>query len=92
MPAPPELLDLVQRFKCNLDQYKRSSYNETQVRVDYIDPFFELLGWDVHNRQGFAEQYRDVLHIESTDAQINRLVYELYELSAEEIAIVEGGV
>lgn len=62
MPAPPELLDLVQRFKRNLDQYKRSSYNETQVRVDYIDPFFELLGWDVHNRQGFAEQYRDVVH------------------------------
>ncbi len=28
--------------------------------------------------------------IESTDRQIDRLVYELYELSHEEIAIVEG--
>ena len=28
--------------------------------------------------------------IDATDTQIDRLVYELYELSAEEIRIVEG--
>ena len=28
--------------------------------------------------------------IDATDRQIDRLVYELYELTAEEIAIVEG--
>ena len=62
MAAPKQLLELVERFKRNLDQYKNQSYNETQVRVDYIDPFFELLGWDVYNRQGYAEQYREVVH------------------------------
>ena len=28
--------------------------------------------------------------IDATDAEINRLVYELYQLTDEEIAIVEG--
>ena len=34
---------------------------------------------------------RDLLqrHIAATDEQIDRLVYELYELTADEIAIVE---
>ena len=39
---------LVERFDENIDIYKRGDYNETQTRVDYIDPFFEALGWDVH--------------------------------------------
>ena len=29
--------------------------------------------------------------IEATDRQIDRLVYQLYELTPEDIAIVEGG-
>ncbi len=62
MPAPAELLDLIERFRRNLDSYHRGDYNETQLRVDYLDPFFELLGWDMHNRKGYAEAYRDVIH------------------------------
>ena len=27
-----------------------------------MDPFFEALGWDVRNAQGYAEQYKDVVH------------------------------
>jgi hypothetical protein len=27
-----------------------------------VDPFFEALGWDVNNRQGYAEAYKDVIH------------------------------
>src|SRR5439155_24789475 len=29
---------------------------------EFIDPFFESLGWDIANRQGFAEPYKDVVH------------------------------
>jgi hypothetical protein len=36
------------------------------------------------------EQERLQREIESTDAQIDRLVYELYGLTGEEIKIVEG--
>ena len=54
--------ELVDRFRYNLDVYKKSTYNETQVRREFIDPFFEALGWDVSNKQGFAEQYKEVVH------------------------------
>ena len=62
MPAPAAIIDLVARFRANLDSYKRGLYNETQVRREFIDPFFEALGWDVDNEQGYAEAYKDVIH------------------------------
>jgi type I restriction-modification system DNA methylase subunit len=38
------------------------SYNETQVRREFLDPFFKALGWDIDNEQGYAEGYKDVIH------------------------------
>ena len=40
-------------------------YNETQVRREFIDPFFEALGWDIQNRQGYSEQFKQVVHEDS---------------------------
>jgi len=60
--AKTKVGSLVERFARNLDVYKRAEYKETQVRVEFIDPFFEALGWDVRNVQGYAEQYKDVVH------------------------------
>ena len=65
MPAPQVILDLVARFVEHKETYKSSSYNETQVRRDFIDPFFRELGWDVDNSAGYAEAYRDVVHEDS---------------------------
>ena len=62
MPVPSVVRELVDRFHQNLDAYKRDEYKETQVRVEFIDPLFESLGWDVHNIGGYAEQYKDVIH------------------------------
>ena len=62
MPAPQIIHDLIERFERNLDAYKSGSYNETQVRREFIDLFFEALGWDVNNREGNAEAYKDVIH------------------------------
>jgi len=62
MGAPAKMLQLVEQFERNLPAYKQGRYNETQVRVEFIDPFFEELGWDVANRQGYAEPYKDVVH------------------------------
>ncbi|RKX66338.1 hypothetical protein DRP44_04390, partial [candidate division TA06 bacterium] len=56
-----KIRELVDRFKQNIDQYKKSTYDEANTRVDFIDPFFESLGWDVANRNGYAEQYREVV-------------------------------
>jgi len=60
--VPSIVMELVDRFRRNLDVYKHDEYKETQVRVEFIDPLFETLGWDVRNVQGHAEQYKDVIH------------------------------
>ena len=60
--APPSIVDLVQRFTQNRDSYTAHYYNETQLRREFLDPFFDALGWDVANRQGYAEAYKEVIH------------------------------
>src|SRR3989337_2564061 len=60
--AKRKIGEMVERFQRNIDAYKGGSYNETQVRREFVDPFFEALGWDVANRAGYAEQYKDVVH------------------------------
>jgi hypothetical protein len=62
VPVPPEVLDLVERFERNADAYHSPTYNETQVRREFIDPLFKYLGWDIDNTQGYAEPYKDVIH------------------------------
>jgi hypothetical protein len=62
MAARAKILDLVERFQRNLKEYKQGNYNETQLRREFIDPFFEELGWDVVNKQGYAEAYKEVVH------------------------------
>ena len=62
MKPPDRIKELVQIFDYNLDSYKSASYNETQARREFIDPFFEELGWDITNKQGYAEAYKDVIH------------------------------
>jgi type I restriction-modification system DNA methylase subunit len=60
--AAKKLSSLIDRFQNNLDAYRSPAYNETQLRIEFIDPFFEALGWDVANKAGYAEQYKDVIH------------------------------
>ena len=62
MEIPTKVLELIERFKRNLDDYKRPEYKEARLRAEFIDPFFEALGWDVRNEEGFAEQYKEVVH------------------------------
>ena len=60
--CPKPILDLIVRFDLHRDTYQRETYNETQVRREFIDPFFKALGWDVDNEQGHAEAYKNVIH------------------------------
>ncbi len=62
MPAPKIALELIDRFDRNLDAYRSGHYNEAQVRAEFIAPFFEALGWDIYNKEGIAEAYKDVVH------------------------------
>jgi len=60
--AYKKISELVERFTDQYDSYKKSDYNETLTRRDFIDPFFKVLGWDIDNEQGYAEAYREVIH------------------------------
>ena len=57
-----KITELVRRFGEQIESYKKSDYNETLTRRDFIDPFFKALGWDMDNEQGAAESYREVIH------------------------------
>jgi len=60
--AYKKISELVERFEEQYTSYKKSEYNETLTRRDFIDPFFKALGWDIDNEQGYAEAYREVIH------------------------------
>jgi len=53
--------DLVYKYHSNRDAYLSAAYNETQLRMDFLDPFFELLGWDIKNKAGKPTNEREVL-------------------------------
>src|SRR5216117_1088357 len=62
MAVPAEIRELTERFERNKDAYRSPQYNETQLRREFLDPFFKALGWDIDNEQGYAEAYKDVIH------------------------------
>jgi hypothetical protein len=62
MTLPAEIARLVETFGRNRESYVQGHYPETQLRREYIDPFFKALGWDVDNTRGWAEAYKDVIH------------------------------
>ncbi|RLD60881.1 MAG: adenine methyltransferase, partial [Bacteroidetes bacterium] len=53
--------DLVNKYQSNRRTYLKADYNETQLRADFLDPFFELLGWDIKNSEGKPTNEREVL-------------------------------
>ena len=71
MPAPEIIHKLVAKFEENREGYRSGKYNEARLRQEFLDPFFEALGWDVYNKGGLAPEYADVaiedsLEIEGT--------------------------
>jgi hypothetical protein len=65
MPLPAKIQDLVTRFEDHVEVYKSPSYNEAELRDDFLNPFFECLGWDMDNTAGYAQAYRDVIKEDS---------------------------
>lgn len=65
MSAPETVIELVERFDNQRDAYRSGDYNEARLRKEFLDPFFSALGWDMDNRRGYAEPYKDVIHEDS---------------------------
>ena len=62
MSAPASVKYLIDTFRDHREHYTSPSYNEAQLRTEFLDPLFEALGWDMHNKQGYASAYKDVIH------------------------------
>ena len=61
MPAPPGVMELVRRFGEQQGTYLTARYNEAQVRLEFIDPLFRALGWDIGNQKGLSLIFREVV-------------------------------
>lgn len=53
--------NLIEKFQSEINHYKNTSYSEAQVRLDFIDPLFSLLGWDINNSSGKSANEREVI-------------------------------
>lgn len=62
---------LVQKYNVGRVDYLKVNYNETQLRTDFLDPFFEILGWDIQNKCGKPTNEREVLVEEALKGDIN---------------------
>lgn len=59
--AHAAVIDLVNAFNSDLVNYLRPEYNESAVRMDFVDKFFVALGWDVnheHQRNVYAQEVK----------------------------------
>lgn len=65
------IAELVEKYKTSRDLYIEQSYNETQLRTDFLDPFFELLGWDIKNNAAKPTNEREVLVEEALKADVD---------------------
>ena len=68
MTTPESIRKLVETFEQNLNEY-RTHKNETELRRQFLDPFFEALGWDVFNKLGYSEENKHVIHEDSLDVE-----------------------
>lgn len=65
------LKSLVEKYSSNRSSYLKPTYNETQLRIDFLDPLFELLGWDIKNRACKPTNEREVLLEEALKADVS---------------------
>jgi len=91
MPVPSELLNLIQKFEDNLEEHLHPSFNEDSTKNQFIDPFFELLGWDVNNKRGATEAWRDVLRQHSIPVGAAREAPDyIFKIGKTEVFVVEA--
>lgn len=62
MPIPESIRERIETFRRNLESYLSPEYKEARLREEFLNPLFEALGWDIANRDGYAEAYKDVVH------------------------------
>ena len=62
MRAPKKIRDLVKQFEQDIEGKKKGSIGETDIRVRYINPMFEELGWQTRDRKIGKSSSLEVIH------------------------------
>ncbi len=57
-----ELIERIHQYSDRIAEYRHTAYNETEVRVDFVNPLFKALGWDMDNAAGLPQHLREVTH------------------------------
>ena len=65
MPLPDDVARLIDGFEASRSEYHKGHFNETQTRIDYVNPLFAALGWDMDNHDRLPETLREVVHEDS---------------------------
>ncbi len=53
------LAKLIRKFEADKGHYLSKDYSEAQARIDFLNPFFKTLGWDVENEAGLPHHERE---------------------------------
>ncbi|MBM5336335.1 N-6 DNA methylase, partial [Vibrio parahaemolyticus] len=69
MTKKKQLQALVEKYQKDIDFYRSAKYNETQLRTDFLDQLFSILGWDITNAAGKPTNEREVLVEEGLKAK-----------------------
>ncbi|MBI5043145.1 MAG: N-6 DNA methylase, partial [Nitrospirae bacterium] len=56
-----KLHTLISKFEKDKHHYLSKGYLEAQLRIDFLNPFFEALGWDIENKAHKPPHDRDVI-------------------------------
>ena len=64
-----EIARLCQYFTTNRKPFLASGVKEAHIRQSLIDPFFEILGWDMRNAAMVTPQFREVVTEDSLDIE-----------------------
>ena len=56
-----KLQTLMTKFEKDKTHYPSKGYPEAQVRIDFLNPFFKALGWDIGNKAQKPPHERDVI-------------------------------
>jgi len=67
--APAKIIELMEKFERDQDIYRSSQYNETELRTEFINPFFEVLGWDVYHKHECRADKREVKEEDAVDVE-----------------------
>lgn len=60
-----KIAELVAKFNNNKEFYTSNLFKEEEAKVEFINPMFEALGWDIHNKKGLGPNFKEVVFEES---------------------------